>query len=320
MKEQLQFVRGAVAKKDFVPVLQSFRIRNSTVLGFNGELALCSPLACDLDVAPVASALVKALTACEGTVSLHYDAELRKLVVHSGKVGVFVPCLENADWPDIRPDGETLALGAPLLPALRSLQPFIGQDASRPWSRGVLLRGSSAFATNNVILAEAWVGAELARSVNIPENAVTELLRIGQEPERLLVTETSLCAMFPGGAWLRTQLLSADWPDVTAMLDSAQWDSLPALPAGLLEAVETLAPFVDDVGRLHFFDGFASTSAQPDKDGASAPAPCSAPGCFHFSQLLALKGMATSVHFGAYPNPCPFTGEGLRGLFMGMRV
>jgi DNA polymerase III sliding clamp (beta) subunit (PCNA family) len=320
MKEQLSFVRGAVARKDFVPVLRSFRLGADRIMGFNGELALCTPVPCDIEAAPLADHFVKAIDACDGTVSLHYDAELKKLVVHSGSVGVFVPCFDVADWPDIKPEGRRVVLPVPLLPALKALQPYIGQDASRPWARGVLLRGDSAFATNNVVLAECWLGAGLSELLNVPEAAVDELLRIGREPECLLVGDGCVSFMFSDGAWLRTQLLTGEWPDVAPMLDTANWNNLPDLAPGLLEAVEKLKPFADDLGRIYFHDGFVSTTADPGKEGASAPAPTRAPGCYHVSQLLALRGVVTAINFSTYPEPCPFTGDSVRGLLLGMRL
>ena len=55
MLKELKFVQGAVSSKDFIPALTHFRIENGTVRSFNGLLALCSPIALDIDCTPKAS-------------------------------------------------------------------------------------------------------------------------------------------------------------------------------------------------------------------------------------------------------------------------
>lgn len=67
----LKFVQGAVAKKDFAPSLTHFRIKNREVRGFNGTLGISSPINIDLDICPKAAQFIKAIGACQHTISLH---------------------------------------------------------------------------------------------------------------------------------------------------------------------------------------------------------------------------------------------------------
>jgi hypothetical protein len=48
-----------------------------------------------------------------------------------------------------------------LLDAIKAMRSFVGTDASRQWSTGILLTGTHAYATNNVIAVEqaAWYEA-----------------------------------------------------------------------------------------------------------------------------------------------------------------
>ena len=46
-----------------------------------------------------------------------------------------------------------------------------------------------------------------------------------------------------GTSWLRSQLFEVEWPDVSAFFTS---DSLPAMPDGLLDAVQKVMPFCPD--------------------------------------------------------------------------
>lgn len=315
MLDKLQFVQGGIARKDIVPVLKHYRISDGRVFSYNGVLALSAPIDIDLDVMPEAGKFYRALQVCEDTVSLHVTPAGR-LAVTSGSFKAYVEC-SNADFPQVEPEGRHLELSGKLLPALRSLSRFISDDASRPWSRGVLLVGGSAYATNNIILVEQWLGYAMPQPVNIPVVCVDELLRINEEPVGVQVSETSITFHFDGERWLRSQLLDLSWPNVAEIVD-VEHDAQP-LPGEVFQACETLSPFTDKDGKLYFNENTVGTNAEDDV-GAHLDIPCQdAQGIYHAKQFLKLKGIATSLDWSCYPKPCAFFGDKLRGVIVGMR-
>ena len=88
MLKELKFVQGAVAKKDFVPAMTHFRI-GDTVRSFNGNMAICSPIALDLECTPKAETLVRAISNCQEEVVLSMTAKGR-LKVHSGSFNAYI--------------------------------------------------------------------------------------------------------------------------------------------------------------------------------------------------------------------------------------
>lgn len=316
MLDALRFVQGAVAKKDFVPALTHFRIEGGTIRGFNGMLGLCCPIDLDLDVSPKATQFVKAVQTCKDTIQLHMTPAGR-LSVKSGKFKALVDCIQEA-FPEVAPEGADVPLDGGLLKVLKLLAPFIADDASRPWARGILFRGQSAFATNNINLIEYWLGYTFPVEINIPKTAVTELIRIGEEPNRLQITENSVTFHFPGKRWLRSQTYSTQWPDVSRILDQPASPSV--IPAGLWDAATDLAPFTDELGRLFLAPG-AITTGHGEGAGAVVELPeILANGCFNFQQLLLLKGVAHTIDLTNYPKPCIFYGDRIRGAIVGLRV
>jgi DNA polymerase III sliding clamp (beta) subunit (PCNA family) len=316
MLDSLRFVQGAVAKKDFVPALTHFRIEGGTIRGFNGMLGLCCPIDLDLDCSPKALQFVKAVQTCKDTIQLHMTPAGR-LSVKSGKFKALVDCIQDS-FPEVSPEGQELQLDGGLLKVLKLLAPFIADDASRPWARGILLRGQSAFATNNIVLIERWLGYTFPVEINIPKSAVTELIRIGEEPESLQVTENSVTFHFAGKRWLRTQTYSTQWPDLSRILDRP---STPQpIPDGLLDAAVDLLPFVDELGRLFLAPGQVTTG-HGDGAGAAIDVPgIQAEGCFNAQQVILLKGVAKTLDLGGYPGPCAFFGDQIRGALIGMRA
>lgn len=315
MLKALRFVRGAVAKKDFHPVLTHFRISQGTITGYNGELALCSPIALDFASNPQAFPLIKVMNACEDTIAIH-QTPTGRLSVKSGSFKAFIDCTEET-FPQVIPTGQEVLLSGPLLPALRLLAPLTATDASRAWAQGVLFRGCSAYATNNVVLAEHWLGFHIPHAINIPKPAIAELLRINEEPERLLLDEATCTFMFSDKRWLRTNLYSAAWPDVARVLDV---DASPlALPEGFWPCVEKMLPFTGKAETLWLLEGGLHTH-QADTEGTHiglATLRLTKPACFNIRHLLLLKEIISEIDFSSYPKPCHFFGNNLRGAIIG---
>jgi hypothetical protein len=317
MLDALRFVQGAVAKKDFVPEFTHFKISNGRVLGMNGSLILSSPIDLDLDACPKAIPFVKAIQTCKETIQLHLTPS-GKLSVKSGAFKALVECVPSF-VPEVSLEGLEAPLNSGILPVLKVLSPFIAEDASRPWARGILFRGGSAFATNNVCLVEHWLGEPFPLEINLPKSAVSELLRIGEEPERIQVSETNVTFYFADDRWMRTQTYTTQWPDLAKVLDNPS--KQVAVPDGLFEAVSSLKPFVGDTGRLFITpDGVLSTSQTEDEGARVEVDGLDTAGCFHFEQIALLESVAKTIDLSLWPAPCMFQGDKLRGAIVGMRM
>lgn len=316
MLDSLRFVQGAVAKKDFSPALTHFHIDKGCVKGYNGALALCGPIDLDITATPKALPFVKAIRTCKATTSLNVQSN-GKLVIKSGKFKAFIECSEEG-FPTIEPVGERIEVSGDILRALKKLQSFIAEDASRPWACGILLRGQSAYATNNACLAEYWLGYTFPVEVCIPKAAVAEIIRINEEPTAIQVCENSITFHFEGDRWLRTQLQDTDWPDIERILN-VESDPKP-VPAGFFEAVEDLVPFGDEIARLYFLNGAISTCPSGETGAIIELDGLPAEGCFSAHFLKLLGPVVTSIDLDNYPQPCAFFGENLRGFILGVRA
>ncbi len=315
MLDALKFVQGAVAKKDFVPALTHFRIANGTIKGYNGTLGICSPIALDLQVSPKAVPFAKAIQTCKDTTQLHVTPT-GKLSIKSGSFRALVECTTE-EYPGLEPEGDRVELQPGLVSTLKELQPFIAEDASRPWARGVLFTGSTAVVTNNIILIEKWLGVPFPVRVNIPRAAVVELIRIGEDPTAMQLTPYCATFHYPGDRWVRAQLASENWPNYEAIFNGE--NSPVELPSGFWEAVENALPFVDELKRVFIRPGVIKTHL--DEAGAETLVPdLTSEGCFNIDHLLSLVKTVNKIDLTMYPRPCIFYGNKLRGAITGIRV
>lgn len=312
----LKFVSGAIAKKDFVPSLKHFLIENNRVRGFNGTLALCSPIPFDIECKPEATSLIKAIANCEDTIQLNL-IKSGSLSIKSGVFQVNIKCIDE-ETPHVEPEGIIVEFdGKVLLEGLKAVERFIGNDASRIWGTGVLVKDGSLFATNNVMLVQYWIGTAFPSVVNIPHAAIKEMLRIGEPPIFAQLAENSITFHYLEDRWIRTQLLVTEWPDLGKVLNRESVQ-LP-IDERLFRGLEAIKPFVEKIGCVIFKDNYICTHEDAGEGAEYYIPDLHWDGRYHIAMLELLEGSAQTIDWSLYPNPCIFQGGMLRGAIIGMR-
>lgn len=315
--ESLRFVQGSVAKKDIVAALSHFKISGGLIQGYNGKISLCCPINTKIEALPKARRFSDAIKACKSDDMSLKITPAGKLSVKSGKFRAYVDCTTD-QFPEVVPRGELLDSPGDILEALKQLLPFIAQDASRVWSNGVLLKDYSAFATNNIVLLEYWLGFRIPFPINIPKEAVVELVRIGLPIKQIQIDTNSITFHFGENKWLNCILLDLNWPNVSAVLEA---ECSPVdIDQQFFDALEELLPFTDELERIFLQPDRLTTSTELN-DGASIEIENYAEvGCFNAKQLLSLRRIVQKADFKRYPRPVPFFGGNLRGAIVGIRM
>lgn len=321
MLNELRFVLGAVGKKDIIAGMTAFKIAGGFVHGFNGHLALCSPLQTSLNCAPNAVAMFNAVKQCDDGDVIHLSlTPTGKLSIRAGKFKALIDCVA-VDLPHVGPEGDFIALpGKAILDAFRVLEPIVGSDANRPWSTGIMLRNGCAYATNNLIIAEFYHG-HACPDLNVPKSAVQQILKIGEEPIRAQCSANTLTLYYNDGRWLRTNLLSTQWPDVVPILNSQ--NPHYGIPGDFFDAVRSIHPFVDSFGLAYLQNGIIATSAALETATASKEVTnLQAFGAYHAGMLLQLEGLAEAIDWTPYPRPATFFSatKKIRGAIIGAKV
>lgn len=317
--ESLKFVQGAVATKDFVPEMTHYSIKDNRISSYNGRIALSAPIQFDVECNPKAVPLYRAISLCEDSIRLTM-LDSGKLSIKSGSFKANIECMEDGINIPSEPEGLEYPINYDnLIGGIRKVSRFIGNDASRPWCNGILLHGQSVFATNNVCLAEAWIGEDLP-TLNLPEVAVNELLRIRDKIVSMRLSEKSVSFIYENSKWLRSQLFPVTWPDLYRILNTES-DPQP-IPSNFFENLAKLKPFLDKTNTVYLADGGISTGVS-DTDGAAFAIEGLNTGGelvpILYDHLTLLGKIADSCDWSRYPKPCLFFGDKLRGAIVGIK-
>ena len=318
MLNTLRFVRGAVSTKDLVPVLTSFHLYGDRMQGTNGRITVDAPCSTKItDFTVNANRFLSAVDACEGEPIISITKG-DKLSVKKGSFKALIPLVDHSSFPKIGPD-KTVKLGTELLSTLRLLRSFIGEDASRPWACGVLIKSDFIYATNNIVLCRTPFSWKHKEAV-LPSFAIDELLRINQEPVGVGFSDNSITFKYEDGSWLKSTLFHNEWPDVESMLSKIKVTT--KVPEDLESNIRKVIPFCPDPkypvikikgNRISTLEG--EMSAEVGKCG-----PDDLESNFRAEPLLSVVAVATKWDLSVYPKPCPWKSDQIEGVLVGVQA
>jgi DNA polymerase III sliding clamp (beta) subunit (PCNA family) len=264
---------------------------------------------------------VRAIAACgDRTLSLSITPNGR-LSIKGGTSRFVIDCYQEEHTPHTLPEGEFFPInGEAFYTGCEELLPLVGNDASRPWSNGILLDGPSMYATNNVVLAQFWTGVQFPHRICVPGKAIKEIVRVKQFPTQIQLASTAVTFHFGDGRWIRTQLLdSSAWPDLGKVLDKDPVGTPEPLDDRLWDALRTVKPFANKLGQVYVGQGKIRTSTA-EEEGATVELPeLVHDGIFGVDMLQLLEGIAFKLDWQAYPKACLWFGKKVRGAIIGQR-
>lgn len=314
MKDTLNRVRGAVARKELVPVLTHFCVQHGAIQGSNGYVSIGAPCPeLELEFTVPAVAFLKAVDACDGEPSFKM-LDSGKLLVQAGKFRARLPVAEVDAYPQADHLSGHVRPAPGLVDALRNIRPFVGTDAFRGWSHGVRVGDGFIWATNNVVLARTPFAYQ-GPPVVWPSALVDELLRLNEQPTAYAHTETHAEFQYADGSWVLGTLVNLAWPDVHQFF-AEPWPPLegPDL-AQLLAAVESVAPFCPDQPVVKL-----TTTGVETEDGQTHAVMEIAglgPATLRLEPFTRVLQAAEALDLTS--SPYRWTGSGMEGVLIGQR-
>lgn len=308
--ESIRLVKGVVSDKSPMEALRYVRIykRNdkTRIQGSGAQATVDAPFEVDADVAIVGARFFAAMNACN-------DPDIRvtdkNMIIKQGPFRAALPLMDTTKFPLMQPDGDLFIVTENLTDKFAMLRPFIGTQ--RSWMKGVTIRGGSLYATNGLAMIRIDTELDAAIDVSVPEATVIELARIALPITALRVSDHSCTFKLGEYSWLRSQVLAEPTPDLSKLMQGV---AQTAVPEGLREAVETVAPFCEvetiDTGAYGVaavgttearIDGFPLEEAR-----------------FRVDVLTAILNIATHLDIKQRPEHSVFSGDGFTGVAVGV--
>ena len=295
-------------------------LRGNWAVAFNGIVAAGAPITEDIVCYPHTILLVEALSRCAEGFSLT-QLDNGRLSIKSGKFKAVVPCLDPALMQHAVPDPQIVSITNAFRDAVEAVGVLASENAQHVLTASVLMAGPSVISTNRVMIMEAWHGLDLPFNVPLPKQFVAALVKQKKNLVGFGFSRSSASFYFEDGCWLRTQLYSDEWPDVSSILNRQA--NLWSIDPSFFKSLEAVIPFSED-GNIYSDTNLLKS--HPD-DGVGATFECNGiPKGFVYpaKQLMMIKPhvkkidyMAAGVHDSSY---ClVFEGDAVRGIISGRR-
>lgn len=308
------------SKETGQPNQTHLRLANNWAIAFDGTIAIGQKTDSDITANPHTHTLIKALEKCTDATQITQLGDGR-LSIQSGRFRAFVPCLQNDLLGNVTPDAPCAHINPAVFNSLLIVSPIANENAQRIMLASALLRSGSAVATDGVIIMEHWHGVDLPPCI-IPKSFISIINKIQKPPIHFGFSTKSATFYFDDQSWIRTQLYSERWPDIDRVLNTQnnQWP----MPGGLWEALEKIAPFVNELGQVYFADKMVRTAPINDETGAMCEIEGSLPAglCLDLERLMMIGDKATSVDWLGGPEKtlAVFYGPNFRAMLSHIKV
>lgn len=277
-------------------------LRNNWAIAFNGIVAAGHPIDESLTAYPNNSLLLEALSKCEESFSLT-QLDAAKLSIKSGKFKAVVPCLSPDIMQEAFPDPQIVGIDDRFKAAVEAVGVLASENAQHVLTASVLMNGASVISTNRVMIMEHWHGLDLPPNVPLPKEFVKALVSQKKELSGFGYSNNSATFYFVDGCWMKTQLYSEAWPDVSRIIELK--GNMWSIDANFFKALDAVKAFSDD-GCVYSDTNLLMS--HPENTGASYEVTGLPKGfVYPIKQLLMLKPfvktidwMANGIHDSSY--------------------
>ena len=318
--ETAKLVRSVVSDRDLIPVMTHFHMYLGRLQGTNGKLTLDAPWPEYLRDDPINIPAEPFVRAFEAMDDPHVSLKDEYLHIQEEKMRVKIP-LNLELYPVCKRPEEWDPMDDTILDAMRKIQPFISNDASRPWACGVLYLEGYLYATNNIVIVRTpWTIGDFSevKTFTLPGFGIDQLLRCNRSINGIHVRDIAIGFELEGDVWMESVRYVEAWPDIKKMFEGEQWEGMTKLSGNEIGIVERLLPFVPDKRHpVIKFEGDKITTMEGAME-ASVEVNCDH-ATFHSTPLIEVLRVATHMNFSAFPK-VPFKGRDIEGIIAGVII
>lgn len=319
MKKAVDWIKGALAKKDIVLQFTHYFVKDGMIQAMDGRMLAAHPFPShETFLVPGAEfeAILDRMPSDNPTLEVHED----KIRLKEARFRGDISTIPESEWPDLPMPKHWIEVQPDLLDAMAALMPFVSDNATKPFAGTIMIEGSRLYATNNVSIAMAEVESLLAgdEQTLLPRWAVEFVLSRREGLTHWGVTDDFVAFKWDNGAWMRTQLVNDVIPEIIFSLtqDMApatfeitdEWRKAYALVSGVSK--EDIQIFADRItgGTQH---------SEVQHEAVTAVAEGREYSKWTVAYLNSVIAAADRWSPELYPKPATFEGKSIRGLIVG---
>ncbi len=319
MKAEVAWLNDALATKDIAREMTHYRMGEGFIRATNGRLSAGHPWDSWMNEYLVpGSELNKVLDRMPKEPVVVFEEA--KLKLRCGRFSGTIQTLEVEDAYFPEQPTEWLPLPDELIDTLRSLRPFVSDNASQPWALCVALREGWCYATTNVVVAGAPAPWTVGMDALLPAYAVDFVLAREEGVKEWSWGAGFVAFRWEDGSWMHALLMEGSFPSKIAELVQEAWyaECLYEIDDDFRAAYNRVAGMVEGgvyLDRTTISGVYKRASVEEEfdfpwdwSDKKSIWTP------LYLDDVIK---HATSWDPTCWPNPAPFRGDGIAGLVIG---
>lgn len=316
----LMKVDQAVAKSDSISPMAHFVISGGRVRGTDGRMTADAAWPGEEEFAVPAAEFRKALRVLDvGCTFTRQDNDT--MVIRKGRFSVTCNVLPiHAIGMIVMPDGaEWLPVPRNLQSVLRLQQHLMSENKMQTWACAVTCDGTTAWVTNNMILAISTLDAPVRRMV-IPDHAVEYIASRQEQLKSYAVAQGRLSFEFEDGSVLTTSVPAAEPPETAQRM----LENLPDAEMVLTDEFKTEYDKLSQLGETTIVIGPQGLRSGKGKSltecAFATDVPEETMWGKKYLDLVMTVCKPSHLDFHYWPKPAPFRSENIRGLIVGARA
>ena len=325
--EVVKLVASVIDKKAPVPVMKNLHFYDGRVQATDGKMNFDGPYAREGNAVNLPAD--KFVAALQKIKNPKFESVDGSLIVKGGRMRAKMEISTDA-FPRCEKPSTWNPLDDSIREPLRKLLPFFGDGTANStgklFSQTIMFSDGWLYATNNVTLVRvkwesSWHDSVAPEHFVLPDFAVKQILHTPHEITAIHDRENAGGIEF-GDFWMEFRKYQTDWPDIARFFEY-DWEDLPKLPEGTLQAVKDLLPFTPSTGRVPvicFKPDMLTTMTGESEAEIKMKFHVEEPAHFFAEPIIQILGIADSMDFRDYPKRIPFSGDDVQGVTMGVRA
>lgn len=315
MKDVVAKIKAALSRQGaVVPHLAYYLVKDRYIHASDGRMTAAAPFPSDMwgEFLVPGEEFELLLERLPGEPEI--IVEPSRIKMRSGRMRGTIETLPVAEAHYAGPELEWANPPEGLLQAFRRIRPFISDNAVHYWALCAALGDGVMLATNNVSLVEVSCPGLKGRDSLLPLWAVDYVLARTEPLTGWQIADSYAAFRWEDGSWMRTQLVSATFPEEANALLARMAPPTWEVPDEWREAYFAVAGALEEIIEI-------DATAMRGKKGKAAiehevASPC-VRSRWNPKFLDAVVRCAARFQLDAYPAAASFEGNGIRGLIVG---